>query len=173
MQCRGAHSTAALRHLTFVLPPSKRRPRIPTSHSNLDSNVEDGLVAHTCLPSRKPTVKVRNVTVTTQTHLLGLQPPNRREAHRCSQVWHYRSCQLGVSPHLIFFCSPALTTSSAWALIIPAKLHPEVVIQAVAARDRKRAEEFAKKNGIPEVKDSYQGKFSSSSLGSLLLPTRM
>jgi hypothetical protein len=44
-------------------------------------------------------------------------------------------------------------------LTIPAKLHPEVVIQAVAARDRKRAEEFAKKNGIPEVKDSYQGEF--------------
>jgi hypothetical protein len=43
-------------------------------------------------------------------------------------------------------------------LTIPAKLHPEVVIQAVAARSRTRAEEFAKKNGIPEVKDSYQGK---------------
>jgi hypothetical protein len=43
------------------------------------------------------------------------------------------------------------------ALILPAKNHPEVVVQAVAARDRKRAEDYAKKHGIPEVKGSYQG----------------
>ena len=43
-------------------------------------------------------------------------------------------------------------------LTIPAKSHPEVVVQAVAARDRNRAEEFAKKHGIPEIKDSYQGE---------------
>lgn len=42
-------------------------------------------------------------------------------------------------------------------LIMPAKSHPEVVIQAVAARDRQKAEKFAKANGIPEVKGSYQG----------------
>lgn len=41
---------------------------------------------------------------------------------------------------------------------MPAKSHPEVIIQAVAARDRKKAEAFAKSNNIPEVKDSYQGK---------------
>lgn len=44
-------------------------------------------------------------------------------------------------------------------LISPAKTHPDVVVQAVAARDRKRAEAFARKNGIPEVKDSYQGEW--------------
>lgn len=44
------------------------------------------------------------------------------------------------------------------ALIIPAKSHPEVIVQAVAARNRKRAEEFAKKHGIPDVRDSYEGK---------------
>lgn len=43
-------------------------------------------------------------------------------------------------------------------LITPAKSHPEVIVQAVAARDRSRAEAFAKKHGIPEVKDSYQGE---------------
>ena len=42
-------------------------------------------------------------------------------------------------------------------LIGPSKSHPEVVIQAVAARDRQKAEAFAKANGIPEVKGSYQG----------------
>lgn len=48
--------------------------------------------------------------------------------------------------------------SSGMTLTIPAKLHPEVIVQAVAARDRKRAEHFAKKHGIPEIKDSHQGE---------------
>jgi hypothetical protein len=55
-------------------------------------------------------------------------------------------------------CSTVLTTSSPLALINPAKSHPEVIIQAVSARDRKKAEAYAKSNGIPEVKDSYQGE---------------
>ncbi|KAJ5551691.1 hypothetical protein N7535_000365 [Penicillium sp. DV-2018c] len=42
------------------------------------------------------------------------------------------------------------------ALIIPSKSHPEVIIQAVASRDRKKAEDFAKSHGIPEVKDTYE-----------------
>ncbi|TDL23991.1 NAD(P)-binding protein [Rickenella mellea] len=36
------------------------------------------------------------------------------------------------------------------ALIIPARSHPEVVIAAVAARDKTKAEAFAKKHGIPK-----------------------
>ncbi|KAK9364733.1 hypothetical protein V1509DRAFT_613191 [Lipomyces kononenkoae] len=32
----------------------------------------------------------------------------------------------------------------------------EVIVQAVSARDHARAEEFAKKHGIPDVRDSYQ-----------------
>lgn len=44
------------------------------------------------------------------------------------------------------------------ALIMPAKSHPEVIIQAVAARDREKGEKFAKANNIPEVKGSYQGE---------------
>lgn len=47
------------------------------------------------------------------------------------------------------------------ALIMPAKSHPEIIVQAVSARNRARAEEFAKKNGIPEVRDTYQGMFDS------------
>ena len=54
--------------------------------------------------------------------------------------------------------SVVLTTSSPLALIIPAKSHTEVIIQAVSARDRQKAEAFAKSHGIPEVKDSYQGE---------------
>ncbi len=44
------------------------------------------------------------------------------------------------------------------ALFGPAKSHPEIIIQAVAARDRERAEKYAKENNIPEVKNSYQGR---------------
>jgi predicted dehydrogenase len=46
------------------------------------------------------------------------------------------------------------------ALIGPAKSHPDVVVQAVAARDKSRAEAYAKKHGIPQVLDSYQGRCS-------------
>lgn len=41
--------------------------------------------------------------------------------------------------------------------IIPAKSHPEIIVYAVAARDKARAVAYAKANGIPEVRDSYQG----------------
>jgi predicted dehydrogenase len=50
-----------------------------------------------------------------------------------------------------------LMLNSPLSLIIPAKSHPEVILQAIAARDRTRAEQFAKKHGIPDVRDSYQG----------------
>ncbi|KAF8901951.1 NAD(P)-binding protein [Mucidula mucida] len=42
------------------------------------------------------------------------------------------------------------------ALILPAKSHPEVVVYAVAARNRARAEAFAKKHEIPKVHADYQ-----------------
>jgi len=54
-----------------------------------------------------------------------------------------------------------LTLSSYLGLILPAKSHPEIVLQAISARDRTRAEEFAKKHGIPDVRDTYQGDFYS------------
>ncbi|KAJ7180879.1 NAD(P)-binding protein [Mycena filopes] len=42
------------------------------------------------------------------------------------------------------------------AFISPAKSHPEVVVLAVAARDKVRGEAFAKKHGIAKVFGSYQ-----------------
>lgn len=41
------------------------------------------------------------------------------------------------------------------ALVTPAKTHPEVVLKGIAARDRKRAEEFAKSYGVERVYDTY------------------
>jgi predicted dehydrogenase len=43
------------------------------------------------------------------------------------------------------------------AVIGPAISHPEVIIAAVAARDEKKAQAYAKKHGIPIVLKSYQG----------------
>lgn len=43
------------------------------------------------------------------------------------------------------------------ALLHAARTHPEVVVQAVAARDKSKAAAYAKKHGIPQVLDSYQG----------------
>jgi predicted dehydrogenase len=61
-----------------------------------------------------------------------------------------------------------LTSCSPLAMIMPAKSHPEVIVQAVSARDRKKAEAFAAKHGIPEVKDSYQGELQSLDGASLV-----
>lgn len=44
------------------------------------------------------------------------------------------------------------------ALIIPAKTHPDVIVYSIAARDKARATAYAKKHGIPHVRDSYQGE---------------
>lgn len=43
------------------------------------------------------------------------------------------------------------------AVIGPAKSHPDVIVAAVAARDQKRANAYAKLHGIPIVHTSYQG----------------
>ncbi|KIY45672.1 NAD(P)-binding protein [Fistulina hepatica ATCC 64428] len=43
-----------------------------------------------------------------------------------------------------------------FALISPAKSHPEAVVYGVAARDRARADVYAKKHGIPKVYGSYE-----------------
>jgi len=60
--------------------------------------------------------------------------------------------------------------SAGWTLINPAKLHPEVIVQAISARDRKRAQEFAKKHGIPEVKNSYQEILDDPNINCVLVP---
>ncbi|KAB8336836.1 hypothetical protein FH972_021144 [Carpinus fangiana] len=56
------------------------------------------------------------------------------------------------------------------ALITPAKSHPEVIVQAVAARDRIRAEAFAKKHGIPDVKDTYQDVLDDPNIDAIFIP---
>lgn len=50
------------------------------------------------------------------------------------------------------------------ALITPAISHPDVIVAAVAARDPKKAEAFAKKHGIPIVHKTYDGMFFLESL---------
>lgn len=59
---------------------------------------------------------------------------------------------------------------SPFAIIIPAKSHPEVVVQAVAARDRSKAAAFAAKHGIPDVKDSYQAILDDPSIDCVYIP---
>ncbi|KXH24963.1 hypothetical protein CSIM01_10018 [Colletotrichum simmondsii] len=56
------------------------------------------------------------------------------------------------------------------ALITPALSHPEVIVQAIAARDRSRAEEFAKKHGIPEVRDTYQEILDDPNIDAIFVP---
>ncbi|CAG7556413.1 unnamed protein product [Fusarium equiseti] len=55
-------------------------------------------------------------------------------------------------------------------IINPAKSHPEVVIQAVAARDRKRGEEYARKHNIPQVIDSYDALLNDPSIDAVYIP---
>lgn len=56
---------------------------------------------------------------------------------------------------------PILTLPRKSVLINPAKTHPEVKVQAVAARDKHRAVAYANKHGIPQVHESYDGRLLS------------
>lgn len=56
------------------------------------------------------------------------------------------------------------------ALITPARSHPEVVIQAVAARDQARAISYAKKHGIPDVKPDYQAIIDDPNIDCVYIP---
>ncbi len=56
------------------------------------------------------------------------------------------------------------------ALITPARDVPEVVVAAVAARDRGRAQAFAAKHGIPGVAASYQEMLADPSLSAIYNP---
>lgn len=66
--------------------------------------------------------------------------------------------------------SIVLTHTSPLSLIIPAKSHPEVIVQAVAARDKTKGEAFAKKHGIPEVKASYQDILDDPNIDAVYIP---
>ncbi|NNH68620.1 Gfo/Idh/MocA family oxidoreductase [Nocardia uniformis] len=56
------------------------------------------------------------------------------------------------------------------SVIKPAERNPEVVIAAVAARDRSRAERFARKHGIAQVYDSYQALIDAPELDAVYIP---
>ncbi|KAK3350030.1 hypothetical protein B0T25DRAFT_256959 [Lasiosphaeria hispida] len=56
------------------------------------------------------------------------------------------------------------------ALFTPARYHPEVIIYAVAARDRKKAEAYAKKHGIPHVFSSYEDLLASPLIEAVYIP---
>lgn len=56
------------------------------------------------------------------------------------------------------------------AVIIPAKSHPEVIVAAVAARDKTRAAEYAKKHNIPIVHGSYQALLDDPSIDAIYIP---
>ncbi|XMA17257.1 hypothetical protein WAI453_010048 [Rhynchosporium graminicola] len=56
------------------------------------------------------------------------------------------------------------------AVIAPAKSHPDVIIAAVAARDEKRANAYAKLHGIPIVHTSYQELIDDSSIDAIYIP---
>ena len=56
------------------------------------------------------------------------------------------------------------------AIIVPAKSHPGVIIVAVAARDQKRAEAYAKKYDIPNVSSSYQTLIDDPSIDAIYNP---
>lgn len=56
------------------------------------------------------------------------------------------------------------------ALLRPAKTVPEVQVVAMAARDRGRAEKFARKHGIATVHDSYDALIADPSLDAIYNP---
>ncbi len=56
------------------------------------------------------------------------------------------------------------------ALTKPAQAVPEVEVVAVAARDRERAERFARKRGIPMVHDSYEALLADPTVDAVYNP---
>jgi len=56
------------------------------------------------------------------------------------------------------------------ALILPARSHPEVVVYAVAARRKEKAEAFAKKYGIEKAYGSYEELISDPEVGVVYNP---
>ncbi|PON22686.1 hypothetical protein TGAM01_v208372 [Trichoderma gamsii] len=57
-----------------------------------------------------------------------------------------------------------------YSLFNPAKSHPEVIVQAISARDRSKAEAYAKSHGIPEVKDTYQEILDDPNIDAVFIP---
>ncbi|KAI8634391.1 hypothetical protein F5Y19DRAFT_210111 [Xylariaceae sp. FL1651] len=56
------------------------------------------------------------------------------------------------------------------AFILPAKSHPDVVLQTVAARNPDKAKAYAQKHGIPDVAKSYQDILDNPSIDGVYIP---
>lgn len=56
------------------------------------------------------------------------------------------------------------------ALYAPARHVPEVAVTAIAARDRQRAEQQARKRGVPRVHDSYQALLADPEIDAVYIP---
>ncbi|KAJ3092730.1 hypothetical protein HK102_003605 [Quaeritorhiza haematococci] len=56
------------------------------------------------------------------------------------------------------------------AVIHPAKALPSIVVHAVAARDRSRAQKFAKSHNIPKVHDSYKSLVEDPEIDAVYIP---
>ncbi|KAI3323853.1 hypothetical protein HD806DRAFT_76259 [Xylariaceae sp. AK1471] len=56
------------------------------------------------------------------------------------------------------------------AIILPAKNHPDVVIQTIAARDPAKAKAYAQKHGIPDVAKTYQDILDNPSIDCVYIP---
>ncbi|KAI8630473.1 putative oxidoreductase [Xylariaceae sp. FL1651] len=56
------------------------------------------------------------------------------------------------------------------AIITAAASHPEAIVQAISARDRSRAEEFAEKHGVPDVRDTYQDVIDDPNIDAIFIP---
>ncbi|KAI0130993.1 NAD(P)-binding protein [Daldinia grandis] len=56
------------------------------------------------------------------------------------------------------------------SLILPAKTHPDVVVQTVAARDPKKAKAYAQKHGIKEASSNYQDLLDNPTIDCVYIP---
>jgi predicted dehydrogenase len=56
------------------------------------------------------------------------------------------------------------------ALVKPARANPEVEVVAIAARDRRRAEQYAAKRGIPRVLDDYAAVVEDPEIDAVYIP---
>jgi hypothetical protein len=83
------------------------------------------------------------------------------EERWCAALWYLRSSKYWVRHEFsCYLCNVGITFAfSPAALIMPARSHAEVIVVAVAARDKKKAETYAKRHGIPIVHDSYDGEY--------------
>ncbi|KAL8884562.1 MAG: hypothetical protein Q9215_007420 [Flavoplaca cf. flavocitrina] len=71
--------------------------------------------------------------------------------------------------HAIRFGLLGATDIAPWTLITPAKTHSEVIIAAVAARDRKKAAAYAKKYKIPIVHSSFEELLSDPAIDAVYI----